>query len=282
MILDIEVVTAVFREKDIQKLITINRMISGFTEEHHSGFYFAGESHDFWEVVLAAEGEITATGDERVHRLSRGMLIFHKPMEFHRLWCEENQGSQVKIISFGAVGEGMKYFENRCFTLNENEIEQFSEITESFERASRCYVEEDYEGYAQTSALAAALLETFLLRLTQKNEYKRKSFSASERQYYQIVKIMKENCEKNLSVGQIAELCNMSVSNMKRIFSLYSDIGLAKFFLNLKLRRARELLEEGFSPTDTAAMLGFNETSYFYTVFKRETGMTPAQFRGAH
>ena len=162
-----------------------------------------------------SDGEITATGDERVHRLKRGMLIFHKPMEFHRLWCEENQESTVKIITFGASGDGMKYFENRCFYLNEQEIEQFSEITEIFGKVSKAYVRQDTEEFTYLSSLAASSLETFLLKLSEKNAYKQKNFSNSEQQYYHIVRIMKENCEKNLSVGELADLCNMSVSIMK-------------------------------------------------------------------
>ena len=267
-----------FRVKTVEKIISVNRMIDGIHGKRAKDFYFAGESHDFWEAVFVSEGKIIATGDERIYRLSKGMLLFHKPMEFHRLWCEGDNEATVMIVSFGATGSGMKSFENRCFNLDGNETEQFSEITELFSRAARCYVTGDSEGFSHTSSLASSLLEIFLLRLSQKREYKRKSFSASERQYYEIVKIMKENCEKSLSVAALAELCQMSVSNMKRIFSLYSDIGIAKFFLNLKLRRARELLEEGFTPTETAAKLGFNEICYFYTVFKRETGLTPAEF----
>ncbi len=270
-----------FREKVVEKSISVNRLIDGIHEKRAKNFYFAGESHDFWEAVFVSQGQIIATGDERIYRLRKGMLLFHKPMEFHRLWCEGDNEATVKIVSFGAIGVGMKSFENRCFNLDTNETEQFSEITELFNKAACCYVQGDSEGFLHTSSLGASLLEIFLLRLTQKRDYKRKNFSASERRYYEIVKIMKENCEKNLSVGALAELCNMSVSNMKRIFSLYSDIGIAKFFLNLKLRRARELLEDGYSPTEAAATLGFNEISYFYTVFKRETGMTPAEFRNS-
>ena len=40
-----------------------------------------------------------------------------------------------------------------------------------------------------------------------------------------------------------------------------------------------ELLEEDLSASQVAQMLDFSEISYFYTVFKRETGMTPIQYK---
>ena len=80
---------------------------------------------------------------------------------------------------------------------------------------------------------------------------------------------------------QLAELCGCSVSNMKRIFSRYSDRGVAKYFLTVKIQRAMQLLDAGMSTAEVARRLGFAETGYFHTVFRRETGMTPGTYRHA-
>lgn len=88
---------------------------------------------------------------------------------------------------------------------------------------------------------------------------------------------MKDNCDKSLTVNDIAKLLNMSASNIKRVFSIYSDIGIAKFFLNLRIRKAKELLQNGISPNNVANELGFSP-NYFYTVFKREVGITPNKY----
>jgi len=91
--------------------------------------------------------------------------------------------------------------------------------------------------------------------------------------------VMKENCHRSLCLEQLAQLCEMSVSNMKRIFGRFSDVGVAKYFLSLKIRRAKELLEQEIPASQVAEMLDYSEINYFYTVFKRETGMTPTQYK---
>ena len=65
----------------------------------------------------------------------------------------------------------------------------------------------------------------------------------------------------------------------ERIFRQFSDIGIAQYFRSLKIRKAMALLEEDHTASQVAQMLDFTEISYFYTVFKRETGMTPIQYQ---
>ena len=90
---------------------------------------------------------------------------------------------------------------------------------------------------------------------------------------------MKDHCHENLTLAQLAEHCQMSVSNMKRIFHLYSDVGLSKYYTTLKMRYAMELLDNGMPINQVAETLHFSDTAYFYTVFKRETRKTPSQYR---
>ena len=103
--------------------------------------------------------------------------------------------------------------------------------------------------------------------------------SRDEARFKDIVELMNNHCESNLCVNDIADLCHISTSNMKRLFSLYCDRGVAKYFLTVKLRRSMQLLDEGVSCFEIADRLGFSSVNYFHTVFKRETGLTPGDFR---
>ena len=248
----------------------------GIDADRDKNFVFSGESHNFWEAVFVSEGEITAIADEQIYKLKQGMLLFHKPMEFHRLIADGKISSHLKIISFTAEGELMGNFENRCFNLSLSEQDAFSEITDYFIKAKFAY-SNSLNNFDYISNTAVTLLEGFLLKLKEKKGNTPKHISYNEDIYYKIVKTMKNNCDKSLSVNDIARLLNMSASNVKRVFALYSDIGIAKYFLNLRIRRAKELLQEGLSPYEVAEKLSF-KPNYFYTVFKREVGTTPNKY----
>lgn len=248
----------------------------GIDADRDKNFIFSGESHNFWEAVFVSEGEITAIADEQIYKLKQGMLLFHKPMEFHRLIADGKISSHLKIISFTAEGELMRNFENRCFNLSLSEQDAFSEITDYFIKAKFAYGNSP-NNFDYISNTAVTLLEGFLLKLKEKKGNTPKHISYNEDIYYKIVKTMKNNCDKSLSVNDIARLLNMSASNVKRVFALYSDIGIAKYFLNLRIRRSKELLQEGLSPYEVAEKLSF-KPNYFYTVFKREVGTTPNKY----
>lgn len=264
--------------KPVTRLISIDFLYLAINETRPSNFVFSGELHDFWEAVLVYSGEAVATGDERVYNLKAGELLFHKPMEFHQISAAGGTSPHLLIISFKASGEGMKLFENRMFSLNLNYFEDFCKVFEKISSAVQLY-DEGGEDYGYRANIAATSLENFLLRLSAKNPSENDPLSKEASLYEKIVITMNENCEKALSLEEIALLCDMSISNIKRIFVLFSDIPPAKYFLNLRIRRAALLLEEGHSVGKVASMLDFSSTAYFCTCFLREMGFSPSQYK---
>ena len=224
------------------------------------------------------EGEAVATGDERVYYLKAGDLLFHKPMEFHRIASHNDTSPRFINLSFIASGGGMKAFENRVCTLDADYIARFCRIADNVATVERLYTHHDPQ-YDAAVSLAAARLEHFLLQLSEEEDSGKEPPSKDAALYRRIVLTMNEHRDRALSIDQLADLCSMSTSNMKRVFHLFSDVAPAKYFLNLRLRRAMQLLDEGKSVGAVAAALDFSDTAYFCTAFRREMGHTPSQYR---
>ena len=265
-----------YRILPVERLIQIDGLITVYNYVRPKGFYFPGESHDFWECVYIGDGEVTATADERVYQLKKGKLLLHKPMEFHRIWAKEDCAPHVVNISFRAHGELTQRLACRCFDLRHKQQEELLRIAGLFGTLEQI---EDSRQRRSVMNLVATRLESFLLELAESEKDSAPSRSPGDEQYGRIVQVMQNHRQENLSLEELAQLCQMSVSNMKRIFGKYSDVGVAKFFLTLRMRYAMELLEQGIPANQVAQMLQFSDTAYFYTVFKRETGTTPSQYR---
>ena len=265
----------------IERLINVKSVITAFNAERQKGYYFSGEMHNFWELVYVVSGRVMATADEKVLTLEAGQLLFHKPMEFHRIWSADDSMPRLAIISFEADGEAMQYFENAVISISPSEGELFCNITASFKKVLRGSGNERFYNAEKIRLIAnrsICELENFLLRLIGRDAKLSEGPDPEVTEYEYIVGVLNEHIRENLTQEDIARLCNFSVSNLKRIFHKYSDIGIMKYFTSIKLRLAMQMLLRKKAIVEIADELGFSSANYFHAVFKRETGLTPKEY----
>jgi AraC-like DNA-binding protein len=78
----------------------------------------------------------------------------------------------------------------------------------------------------------------------------------------------------------LAGLCHLSVSEFSRCFRKEHGLPFSAFLLQLRVRRASELLADPILPIKEVAFdVGFNDVSYFARAFHRITGLTPSAYR---
>ncbi len=274
-----------YKFRPVQRIFRLKHIISAIDVVRPKDYYFPGEMHDFWEMVYIADGGVNCTADERVYTLKKGDIIFHKPMEFHRIWSDNHTCPHLQIVSFVAQGSGMDFFAGKVFSIDELAAANVAEINAAFKKVIRLSKQADADPaeYAFYSSKAAFLLEHFLFELYGKKTLHYEHTDRTGRQYEQIVRVLNDHCREPLCIEEVARLCNLSVSNLKRIFHIYSDIGIMKYFTSIKLRRAMQELQAGKSIAGVSDELGFSSPSYFHAVFKKELGMTPKEYlrRGA-
>lgn len=93
----------------------------------------------------------------------------------------------------------------------------------------------------------------------------------------QSIDIMNSNILNDISISDISYSLGMSLTNFSTIFKKATGISPNKYFTNLKLKKAKEML--GYqSVTEVAFSLGYDNISYFINIFKRNFGITPKQY----
>lgn len=267
----------IYTVQPVVRVLRVTGLVTLLNDPKKKGFYFEGESHDFWEGVFVYEGSATVTSDNKISHLEKGMFFLHKPMEFHRCWAPPDVAPKLLTLSFRAKGEALDNLDKFCFCLSEEQQEFLWKIVELFQKIKDDTSLHNNYRHQRDRTLLAAMLEVFLIQLTE-NDIHDDNLSHNEACYSHILQTMKEHCNQSLTVPELADLCNMSLSNMKRIFGLYSDLSIGKAFLQIRIRQAMDMMDCGIPARDVAKALDFSEISYFYTVFKRETGLTPTQY----
>ena len=111
-------------------------------------------------------------------------------------------------------------------------------------------------------------------------EYRR----GKDTQIYQRLLPVKEYIECNfdepISLDRLARLVDMSVTNFRREWKkLYGESPL-QYRDDLRLSYAKEYLNSGYySVSEIAHKCGFDDVSYFVRFFKKQTGITPGDFK---
>lgn len=89
-----------------------------------------------------------------------------------------------------------------------------------------------------------------------------------------------KNYHKNISREDVAQSVSVSVSHLTRLFREEGSETIQRCIQNERILKAKELLvHSGNSITSIAYDCGFKDSNYFSTVFKKDVGQTPKQFR---
>ncbi|MFN5735031.1 MAG: helix-turn-helix domain-containing protein [Flavobacteriales bacterium] len=82
----------------------------------------------------------------------------------------------------------------------------------------------------------------------------------------------------DLTIEELAFLCNMSLSTFKRKFAEMYDTTPKKFFIRRKMERAVYMLKQQKLPSEIYYELGYENLSSFSVEFKKHFGVSPKHF----
>jgi AraC-like DNA-binding protein len=95
---------------------------------------------------------------------------------------------------------------------------------------------------------------------------------------YKAIKFMHDNCDSHFSIKQISDELNMSESNFCQYFKRVTGVAPKEYLTDIKLSKAKDMIKHT-SITDVAFDLGYENISYFISLFKNKYGITPKQYK---
>lgn len=98
--------------------------------------------------------------------------------------------------------------------------------------------------------------------------------------FSQIMAYLTENYTKNIQIKDIAEATHYSASYISHIFTSVKKVSIMFYVNDLRIQKSKELLEKtDFSVTEISYLVGFNDSNYFTSIFKKYTSITPMKYR---
>lgn len=268
---------AVPRILQIDDLVTLSNQL---LEKEH---YFPGETHNFWEIVFILSGKVGVTADSEVYVVESGNAIVHAPMEFHSIWAEQDTAPERVVLSFYA--EKMPKLTGRMFRFSPETADELRRLcalakTIFTYEASEIELTRIKPGKEMAAASFLCQVENVMYALLEnKSDRYTVQTSQSTKNYMFILSVLEQNIYNKLTVADVARLCSMSESNLKKIFCKFAGCGIITYFNTLKIKKAAEHIGKGMSIKEAAALFGFADQNYFSTVFKRIMGVSPAKYK---
>lgn len=266
---------------EIPQLVKIKSMYSFIVRKADSKFYFAGESHPFWEMVYVAEGSVGVTADSRVYTLKAGEMIFHKPMEFHRIWAQEGTAPKYCVFSFKAEGCVLEKLEGTAVKCTQ-QMKSLLEAAVSI-RNEAFVINEEWKIQAVKNSFKAfmciSMLESLMCIAGSEGERLSVNGEKDAVLFGRAASYLGERLGERVTVEQVAKHCFVSSSKLKKTFSKYVDCGVGEYFTFMKIAKARRLLLSEKSVRAVSESLGYSSPFYFSSVFKKLMGVTPSQFK---
>jgi transcriptional regulator GlxA family with amidase domain len=91
---------------------------------------------------------------------------------------------------------------------------------------------------------------------------------------------LQQHFESGVSIDSLADRSGMSPRNFIRRFKTATGRLPGAYTQMLRVSAAKELLEHGgVAIQNISSNIGYEDVAFFRTLFKRHTGMTPAEYR---
>jgi transcriptional regulator GlxA family with amidase domain len=108
----------------------------------------------------------------------------------------------------------------------------------------------------------------------------RAQLGLSHRGLIRVAQLMEENIEKPLSLEKIARMTGLSRRQIERLFKRDLNCVPKRYYLEMRLRRARELLLQTAMPImDITAACGFQSPPHFSKCYRNQFGYPPSAER---
>jgi len=231
-----------------------------------------------WIHCVRGTGRLLVDGREYTIGKNSGFLMapgipheyygIDEPWETH--WVTfDGHGVQFLLDSLG--------FKN-CEVINFNELKKLDSLVNDIYLAasSRSLL----MGYKCSARLYDLLIE---LR-RQKMQEEEASGVSKLKQLEPVITFIEANYSQNPTIEDMAAMINSSPQYLCRLFNKTFKMRPFVYMTLLRMQKAKELLIQNtaLSVKDVAEATGYNDTSYFCSVFKKHEGVTPSEFRLLH
>lgn len=247
-------------------------------------------SHEHLEMAYILSGEGKYRIENKIYDIREGDLLIINPGVRHQaLICPEADVPTTEFfVGFsdiqitGCPANYMPLPEGECILHTAGELSQ-----RLFKICSSMEAENAVRRQGRYFMLKSYLIQLLLLVIREQCEPMERpkgcAFESANKKYVveQIIDYIEDHYSEKISLDQIAENMYLSSFYISRIFKSETGNTPIRHLINIRLEKARELLENGYqgSIQEVASIVGYDDAYHFSKLFKKRYGISPSQAR---
>ena len=235
--------------------------------------------HNENELYLLLKGRVKYFVDNKTYEVNEGDLIIIPSGSLHSTDTEDCLYNERLLISF----DNNVFFSNISPSLQELMKETIIHIP-SNNRAlieNMFYkIESECNGNRENRDIFLKLyMSELLLYLYRYRVQKVDNKQNNDKTIQQIIQYMNLNYQNQITLSDIAKTFGFTESYLSKRFKSLVGTGINEYINYIRIEHAERLLKtQQYTITEIATRCGFNESSYFASVFKKFKGITPYKF----
>ncbi len=244
-------------------------------------------NHDFYEIYLLLQGNISYSVEGTTYNLRRGDMLLIPPFKFHQPHPNSNSTYERMVIWIDknyllSISTEVNLAE--CFICEDNNTVNCLH-SETFLRGRIAELltllnKEKNKNSFGNHTYAAGVLTQLLVELNRAAKGIHNSASSKKPTDLvgRVASFINENYSENLSLEFVAKNFFISKYYLSHEFSQQTGISISKYISLKRLSFAEEQLSAGVPANEVCQNCGFNNYATFYRTFKSKYGISPSQY----
>ena len=233
-------------------------------------------------LILVYDGEAQLTCNDRRFNVSRGDLVYYKPFDFrigHTFPDRLMKCYTVDFLYTCPILDGDNW-ELLDIKLPFSPVEKihddflFSRLLDIFSSFTKVWLSGDSNRIIRGRSLFIEML-SLLLQWKGGNNFNYDKVRKVER----AIQYMTEHYFSPLTLQELADNLGISPSYFGNIFKDVTGKSPITYLIDIRLRKAKDLLLDGYSVSEVAEKVGFSDLYYFSKCFKKNEGVSPSHYK---
>lgn len=249
--------------------------------EHKQTHIIRPKGYPQCQISVCTRGEgIFVDEKNEKHIIRRGDMFFFRSNVPHEYYPSDDSWQIYYIVFNGNdTGKILDYLGfGKTNVFHTNSSQDFTNMINTINSLYAANYTLSENRFKQTSAM----LYSFIVRISDFIKKPEKTHLSKKAQRLEpVIHMMNIQISDDIGLSQMAQCINISENQLGRLFNeVYGDSPM-NILKNMRMEFAKHFLiwYPSRKIKDIASSVGYKDPSYFCAVFKREFGMTPAQYR---